>query len=74
MSGPTSPDGTTALHDHFTRAALWVPALVAVLSAIGIILLIVSGHPEEVSPVAVFGTSVFVGGTAATVTINIIRR
>ncbi|WP_329448222.1 hypothetical protein OG906_42465 (plasmid) [Streptomyces sp. NBC_01426] len=53
---------------------LWASALVAALSAIGIILLIVSGHPEEVSPVAIFGGSVFAGGTVATVTININRR
>jgi hypothetical protein len=56
------------------RAAQWVPALVVLLTAAAILALIATGHTEPIQAVAAFGAAVAVGGAAATVTVNIVRR
>ncbi|MFF3326426.1 hypothetical protein [Streptomyces sp. NPDC002889] len=55
-------------------ASQWLPNLVALLAAVCILPLIVTGRTDPIAAVAAFGGAVFLGGTAATVTVNIIRR
>jgi hypothetical protein len=77
MSNPTPHDGTAGRPPEQrspTPIFHLLPGLVALLAAIGIILLIVTGQTEHVTSVAAFGGSVFVGDAAATVTINVFRR
>lgn len=77
MSNPTPHDGTAAQPPEqppVRRVFQLLPAAIALLAAIGIILLIVTGQTEHVSAVAAFGGAVFLGDAAANVTINVIRR
>jgi hypothetical protein len=55
-------------------AAQWVPALVVLLTVAAILALIATGNTEPIQAVAAFGAAVAVGGAAATVTVNIVRR
>ncbi|MFJ7077618.1 hypothetical protein [Streptomyces sp. NPDC098781] len=77
MSSLTPPDGTAAqpTRQPTTRQIFHLlPGVVALLAAIGIVLLIVTGETEHVSAVAAFGGAVFLGDAAANVTINVFRR
>lgn len=69
----TPPHGTAGLQESLVRAGQWLPALVALLAMIGIILLIIRGETEQIMPVAMFGGAVFAGGTIVSVTVNIRR-
>lgn len=77
MSNLTPHDGTAAQPRRQRtpkRIFQLLPGLIALLAAIGIILLIVTGGTEHVSAVAAFGGAVFLGDAAANVTINVFRR
>lgn len=77
MSDPTPHDGTAAQPTGQRTAKpifQLLPGVIALLAAIGIILLIVTGQTEHVSAVAAFGGAVFLGDAAANVTVNVIRR
>ncbi|MFH8993351.1 hypothetical protein [Streptomyces sp. NPDC017940] len=49
------------------------PAIVALLAMIAICLLAASGHTDPIAAVALFGGTVFAGGTIVSVTVNIRR-
>ncbi|HET6356506.1 hypothetical protein [Streptomyces sp.] len=51
-----------------------LPSLVVLLTASAIPALIATGNTEPIQAVAAFGAPVAVGGAAATVTVNIVRR
>ncbi|MFF3326980.1 hypothetical protein [Streptomyces sp. NPDC002889] len=70
----TETDGTTSFTRHLSQIGQLLPGIAALLSAVCILLLIVTGHTDPIAAVAAFGGAVFLGGTAATVTVNIIRR
>lgn len=66
---------TRAMPSHrLLRAVQLVPALVVLLTAVSILALIAMGNTEPIQAVAAFGAAVAVGGAAATVTVNIVRR
>ncbi|MEU4496993.1 hypothetical protein AB0F96_27010 [Streptomyces sp. NPDC023998] len=64
----------TAQSQRLLRAAQWVPALVVLLTATGVLLLIITGNTEPIQALAAFGAATAVGGATATVTVNIVRR
>lgn len=68
-----TPGHTTRSH-RLVRAAQWVPALVVLMSAAGILVLIVTSNTGPIQAVAAFGAATAVGDAAATVTVNIVRR
>ncbi|MGW2640402.1 hypothetical protein [Streptomyces sp. NPDC001348] len=77
MNDPTLDEGTAGQPrqtppDRPVFALL--PGAVALLTAVGMLLLIITGQTEHLAPVAAFGGSVFVGDAAANVTINVMRR
>ncbi|MET9835949.1 hypothetical protein ABZ078_43255 [Streptomyces sp. NPDC006385] len=77
MSTPTPHDRTAAQptgQRPARRVFELLPGVIALLAAIGIILLIVTGRTEHVSAVAAFGGAVFLGDAAANVTINVVRK
>ncbi|KMS76028.1 hypothetical protein ACM01_07345 [Streptomyces viridochromogenes] len=78
MSNPTPHDGTAAQPTEQQRPVRRIfqllPGAIALLAAISIVLLIVTGQTEHVSAVAAFGGAVFLGDAAANVTINVISR
>ncbi|WP_210589103.1 hypothetical protein [Streptomyces sp. GESEQ-35] len=75
MSNPTPHDGTAQPTGRPPRRIFeLLPGVIALLAAIGIILLIVTGQSEYIAEVAAFGGSVFLGDAAANVTINVFRR
>lgn len=80
VSGVPMPDESLQLptctrpSHRLLRAAQWVPALVLLLTASAILALIATGNTEPIQAVAAFGAAGAVGGAAATVTVNIVRR
>ncbi|MFE9023628.1 hypothetical protein ACFYNL_34345 [Streptomyces sp. NPDC007808] len=77
MPSPTPQDGTPAdptQQPPARRVFRLLPGVVALLAAVGIILLIVTGETEHVSAVAAFGGAAFLGEAAAKVNINLTRK
>ncbi|MFF4396140.1 hypothetical protein [Streptomyces sp. NPDC001480] len=75
MSNPTSHDGTRLTEQPPTRRVFHVlPSVVALLTAVAMVLLIVTRQTEHLTTVASFGGSVFLGDAAANVTVNVMRR
>ncbi|TPQ20050.1 hypothetical protein [Streptomyces sporangiiformans] len=77
MPNPTTHDGSArepGEQQPSRRIFQLLPGLIALLAAIGIILLIITGQTDHVTAVATFGGSVFLADAVANVTINVIRR
>ncbi|WP_406223054.1 hypothetical protein [Streptomyces decoyicus] len=73
MTVPTRSDDDQGRPVPQQRMA-WVPAAVALMCGIGIVLLIVTGHLDAIPAVAAFGGAALTGGAIAQVTINVTRR
>jgi hypothetical protein len=54
------------------RVGGWIPATSGLLTSAAVLLLILTGHIEEVTPVAVLGAAV-TGGTAITINVRVDR-
>ncbi|WP_330477122.1 hypothetical protein OG301_04295 [Streptomyces platensis] len=67
-----SPDGPTRPNRFITSSIRWLLAMAALLTALAVVLLILTGQIELVGPVAGLGAAI-VGGTAIKVTIQIRR-
>ncbi|MEU7183443.1 MULTISPECIES: hypothetical protein [Streptomyces] len=67
-----SPDSRPKRITRLRNNVRWLPALAAALTALAVILLILTGNTGLVTPVAALGTAI-TGGTAGKVTINIRR-
>jgi hypothetical protein len=66
MTIVTTPDRTSL----FILAVKHLPGVVALLAAVGVVLLIITGHPDQIAAVAVLGAA---GGTLQ-VTVHVSRR
>ncbi|MEU6545103.1 hypothetical protein [Streptomyces sp. NPDC046859] len=67
MSHPTPHDGTAAQPPErrpARRIFVLLPNIVALLAAIGILLLIITDHDEQVGAVAAFGSAAFLADAA----------
>ncbi|MFF2927143.1 hypothetical protein ACFVTP_32860 [Streptomyces celluloflavus] len=67
-----SPNGHPERVARLRDSIRWLPALATALTALAVILLILTGNTGLVTPVAALGTAI-AGGAAIKVTINIRR-
>ncbi|MFD5796465.1 hypothetical protein ACFWIO_23645 [Streptomyces diastatochromogenes] len=58
---------------RLARVGQVAPAITALLAMVAICLLAALGHTEQIAAVALFGGTVFAGGTIVNVTIHIRR-
>jgi p-aminobenzoyl-glutamate transporter AbgT len=71
-SNATPSDRTVSrVLNRLERTGQWLPGVVALLAAVAVILLITTGQTQHITAVAVFGGSVFAGGTIASVVLTI---
>ncbi|MFJ3966082.1 hypothetical protein [Streptomyces sp. NPDC090036] len=74
MTTVTDSDGTTGSEGRLAKAGQWLSGISALLSAAAVLMLIITGHTEHISPVAALGAAALVGGTVITVRVNVVRR
>ncbi|MFE2062844.1 hypothetical protein ACFXDH_10605 [Streptomyces sp. NPDC059467] len=79
MSDPTPDEGIADRSRQrpqppLTRVAHRLPSVVALLTAVSLLLLIVTRQTEHLTAVAAFGASVFAGDAAVQVTVHVKRR
>ncbi|WP_329008526.1 hypothetical protein [Streptomyces sp. NBC_01601] len=58
---------------RLTQVSQVIPAIIALLAMVAICLLAASGHTGPIAAVALFGGTVFAGGTIVNVTVHIRR-
>lgn len=73
----TTHDGTAGSYHRFALVAIkWLPNLIGLLAATGVILLILTGHTEQIATVAslaIAAIAAIAGGVAVRITVNIRR-